>query len=163
MQDFFHLAARCIPNKAFEPFPLGHFRSPLSTEFTGHCILRGGTQRRALPQYFLYTIVHLPVGWIGPGRLILRGGKFADPLFFASHKVKKSFLQDYIWSWLRLYRYYTVFVCQITNSYNGIKNNVSSKSDLKNHGIGKYNMEESLKKYQTLIEWRANVWVNYQK
>ena len=41
-------------------------------------------------------------------------------------------------------------VCQITNSYNGIKNNVSSKSDLKNHGIGKYNMEESLKKYQTI-------------
>lgn len=41
-------------------------------------------------------------------------------------------------------------ICQIKNSCNGVKFSTSSKNDLKNHGIGKYNMEDSLKKYQTM-------------
>lgn len=41
-------------------------------------------------------------------------------------------------------------VCNISNSCKDITNSITTKDDLKNHGIGKYNIAEILKKYNSL-------------
>lgn len=41
-------------------------------------------------------------------------------------------------------------VCKIQNSMDGVFNNITSKSDTENHGIGKYNMQEVLNKYDAV-------------
>ena len=41
-------------------------------------------------------------------------------------------------------------VCKIQNSMEGVFNDITSKSDTENHGIGKYNMQEVLNKYDAV-------------
>ena len=43
-------ASRCIPHTAGE-LNVKTLDSPLSAEFWKHCVLSGGTQRRALPRH----------------------------------------------------------------------------------------------------------------